>query len=463
MPARALLASIVAMVAVVATGQLAVPPASALTQTAPGCSGVLGDIDGNGQADLVATTYGSDEKKVRPTAQVILQPSGQQFVLGLVPIISAVAVADVDADGCADIISGNQVWFGQPPSIGGGVPDLPQISLPRPSEVDHGMGVVAATPGRIYTSVFTKSHKLAVLAQTIAADRSISGSTLLVDPSAPDPRVGDGRGEFGAALAAEGNTVLVGSPSRVVNGKSGAGALSVFTASVASPLAFTSRVYTQNSPGVPDKTERGDLFAQSLALRDGRVVVGVPGEDLPGDYDQGLVQLARWDESSRTMTFGKAVTQNSRGVPGVAEFEDHFGRTVAIGRGITANGSYDAVIGAPDERVGRKDTAGYVDVVSFDHFKAIGLSQNNSAIPGSAELGDEFGGAITVLPDSTTDGTPIHDRLAIAARGQSTKSTPGTGVVQVSTGYPVTRSTWVTYHAKPRDAVDLHFGWQLAA
>jgi hypothetical protein len=91
------------------------------------------------------------------------------------------------------------------------------------------------------------------------------------------------------------------------------------------------------------------------------LAVGVPDEDLGAAADAGLVDL--FDVSEGFPAFTGSVTQDSPGVPGVAEAGDHFGASVAIGIPTTETdcfpyvGRYRVlVIGAPGE-----DNSGHVD------------------------------------------------------------------------------------------------------
>ncbi|BFO13721.1 hypothetical protein SHKM778_01090 [Streptomyces sp. KM77-8] len=94
----------------------------------------------------------------------------------------------------------------------------------------------------------------------------------------------------------------------------------------ASGLSAKSRAFiTQNSPGVPGSSERGDAFGASTASadldRDGYadLIVGAPYEDLPEGVDKGLVSIL-WGSSSG-LTTGRALPS--------PDWMDRFGRDLA--------------------------------------------------------------------------------------------------------------------------------------
>ncbi|MFF3323467.1 FG-GAP and VCBS repeat-containing protein [Streptomyces sp. NPDC002889] len=100
-------------------------------------------------------------------------------------------------------------------------------------------------------------------------------------------------------------------------------------------------------------------------------------------------------------------TQDTAGVPGASENEDHFGAAVAAGD-VNGDGYADLAIGAPGEDLAGKRQAGMVTVLFG---RAGGLSgtgakaydQNSSGITGAVENDDYFGQNLK-LTDHTRDG-----------------------------------------------------------
>jgi hypothetical protein len=140
----------------------------------------------------------------------------------------------------------------------------------------------------------------------------------------------------------------------------------------------------QDSAGVPGVSEPGDGMGTGLAVADADgdgyadVLAGVPGEDFDGLTNPGAVLLLKGGPKGLTGSGATVFSQNSAGVPGVAEKGDAFGESAALGGRL--------VVGAPDENSG--DGSAW----------ALNLSGNSAAYsPGSfgapaAKAG--FGGAV---------------------------------------------------------------------
>ncbi|MFD3927160.1 FG-GAP-like repeat-containing protein [Streptomyces sp. NPDC058614] len=96
--------------------------------------------------------------------------------------------------------------------------------------------------------------------------------------------------------------------------------------------------FTQNTAGVPDSSEYGDEFGGALAIGDldkngyADLAVGAPGESFGDDTNYlssaGAITLMRGSASGLTATGAVHLTQDSAGVPGVAEAGDSFGATL---------------------------------------------------------------------------------------------------------------------------------------
>jgi hypothetical protein len=106
----------------------------------------------------------------------------------------------------------------------------------------------------------------------------------------------------------------------------------------------------QDSAGVPGVSEPGDGMGTGLAVADtdgdgyADVLAGVPGEDFDGLTDAGSVLLLKGGPKGLTGSGAKVFSQNSAGVPGVAEKGDGFGESAALGGRL--------VVGAPQENAG---------------------------------------------------------------------------------------------------------------
>jgi FG-GAP repeat len=196
-----------------------------------------------------------------------------------------------------------------------------------------------------------------------------------------------------------GDDVVAGAPGETVNGRSDAGAVSVFNGP---PNGLASeRLLFQGSSGIPGAAETGDGFGAAVAPTDTNgigqwdLAIGVPGEDIGPDEDAGLVNL-----------LAGSVTGPSGGIQviqGNPEDFDGFGEAIAGGfflHDFDGNGFFDLAVGAPLEKVGTLQGAGAINV-----FYASGgggatvtseeaFTQDSPGMGGTAEAFDFFGAAL---------------------------------------------------------------------
>ncbi|MFD7324528.1 esterase [Streptomyces sp. NPDC059875] len=96
------------------------------------------------------------------------------------------------------------------------------------------------------------------------------------------------------------------------------------------------RWWTQDSPGVPGASERGDGWGSDLSVADTNgdghadVAIGAPGEDIGTVADAGMVTVLRGARAGLTGTGALWWTQDSASVPGVVERADRFGGQVRL-------------------------------------------------------------------------------------------------------------------------------------
>ncbi len=216
---------------------------------------------------------------------------------------------------------------------------------------------------------------------------------------------------------AAGPIVLVGIPHEDVGAKVDAGAVGLVR-----PGGELSLV-TQDSPDAGGLAESGDRYGAAL---DGygtatnpsvdMVAIGVPGEDLAGAADAGLLSYATFDVSARARRNDSPITglartlgQGSPGVPGTVEPGDGFGATVLVGDFRGGNGLLDLVVGTPFEDLDGIADAG---VVSVTPIQPDGSVDNNRqpaswsrSTSGRAQPGDQFGTALGAVEL----GSPVDD------------------------------------------------------
>jgi hypothetical protein len=192
--------------------------------------------------------------------------------------------------------------------------------------------------------------------------------------------------------------------------------------------ATPARLITQETSGVPGTSENGDLFGDALAAGDfdgngvADLAVGVPGEN----NGRGIVQVLPGTAGTGLGAVNATTySQDTAGVPGVAENDDQFGFALAAGDA-TGDGRADLAIGAIGENGAR-------GAVSFLPGSASGLtgtgsqiwSQNSTGVEGIAGADDDFGFSLVMAP---LDNGPLAD-LAIGVPGDAIGSIPNAGGV----------------------------------
>ncbi|MGY0059761.1 FG-GAP-like repeat-containing protein [Streptomyces sp. LZ34] len=112
----------------------------------------------------------------------------------------------------------------------------------------------------------------------------------------------------------------------------------------------------QGTAGVPGANEYVDHFGAALAAGDvtgdgyADLAVGVPGEEVDGVAGVGSVVLLKGGASGLTGTGAQALHQDTTGVPGVGERDDHFGSALGT-PDINGDGRADVAMSARGEDV----------------------------------------------------------------------------------------------------------------
>lgn len=207
-------------------------------------------------------------------------------------------------------------------------------------------------------------------------------------------------------------------------------------------------MFVQSVLGDPD--EATDMFGYSLAAGDfdgdgfDDLVIGAPFETFAGKGACGMVNvvyaMSGFGLDPAAPTAPEVWTQNSPGVPQVANPFDNFGLTLAAGD-FDGNGADDLAIGVPYESIGAKTNCGAVNViygvpmpgVGLDAFAAVAAEiwhQNVTGIPEVNDAHDNFGYALAV-GDFNGDG---FDDLAVGVPFEEVKAINDCGYVNVIYG-----------------------------
>ncbi|MFG2194955.1 FG-GAP repeat protein [Streptomyces sp. NPDC048639] len=448
-------------------------------------------VGGHRGAGLVAVQYGSSRGITTGSRAVIHQ--GTAGVQGAAEpgdaFGRAVASGDLDGDGYDDAIvgipgedigtvsdaGGLVILWGSPQGLSGTASQWLESSVPGAGQ-NFGAGLAAAhftggTPGDV----------LAVL------DRDDLG--LYSFEPAPEARTErKATGRTGRASASE----------RAAERVQGIGrsALAAEDAPEILPKTLTTGDYDNNGyadlvvSGISTGAEPGHgwsvFFAgQEDGLVHGRDLRGGPvaaSGDINGDGYDDLVtgEPNSPDDGGETMTgglvgvhYGGAEgpagtegpdsppqwwTQDSAGVPGVAERGDGWGTDLSLGD-TDGDGYADLAIGASGEDIGTLADAGAVWILrgsqnGLTTAKVKDLNQDSAGVPGEAEGADRFGGQVR-LTDPDGDGRSV---LLAAAPGENTDD----GVVWVfpasSAGVTATGSWTYGAGSLGAPAADAQFG-----
>jgi len=195
--------------------------------------------------------------------------------------------------------------------------------------------------------------------------------------------------------------LAVGVPGEDVDGKSSAGAVHVLYLSTLSGLEF----WYQDGTYVRDGAESGDRFGSALAAGDfdgngyDDLAIGVPDEGIEPKAQVGAVNVLYGDPGGLTTVLPQMWHQDI--LPGTAESDDDFGRTLVAGD-FNGDGRDDLAIGVPYEDIDGEVNAGAVNVV---YGSGSGLAANlqlwHQGMPGGVgalEAYDGFGSALAALP-----------------------------------------------------------------
>lgn len=434
-------------------------------------AGVPGDVDGNGVGDLVI-----EAARYSPMASqfdVIRYPDGQRTSIDVAqmdtsreysPVLEAAAVGDLDGDGCAEIVFGGDVpdpnhaplnsYRYQPRLyIVPGSPEGPRVA--KAIRIDlpgGGVRKVALLPAERQIAVTTATEgNSSLVIHTLTAGLT-AGTSVELTATSLGIRTAAQRQDFGWALAAAGHTIVVGSPAEKSGVNFDAGAVYIFSTPSMKKIRLTQKI-----KGMPKASPYGQRFGSSVAYLDGRLVIGASHADIGNRHDNGRVNLIRWSEASRTYKVVRSFNQTTKGVPGKAENLDLFGDAVLITRGLTGVASYDVVVAARLDKIGKSRFAGSVTLTNFDTGGYRLITQNSPGVPGSVGIDHQFG---TFIGRRHLDAT--SDAL-LAVAFEKDPDCPEAHQLFQTSGGSIRTSTWSIISAKnPTIGCSSRWGYQIA-
>ncbi|MCX5558331.1 trypsin-like serine protease [Streptomyces sp. NBC_00038] len=395
-------------------------------------------VAGLAQAGLVKVVYGAGKGNETLTQDLSYVPGGAEAgdEFG-----TALAVVDYDEDGCTDLVVGTPLedlvvetdtgWvtilYGSPNGVGQDKPalNLQQGStgtgdmLARPSETDDRMGSSLAAGqtaiGQPYLLIGVpgknlKGHVDAGLAYYL---RGFSSVSIHLDSDGVTGSISAGD-QFGASVAGSPNHIAIGAPGETVGTNADVGLAAVFVHEMAwdgSGIPHPVESITQDSTGVSDAGEAGDLFGSSLSMvahrpsgaataTDSVLAIGAPGETLwvgTNSFPQaGLVTTVRVGAAG-AVTELASIHQGTAGVNGGSATGDGFGTQVAAANTApNATGTASTMllaVGVPGKDIGTVADAGIVQTFSLlgapgdtDHWAEAGNATGLPGTPGASQF-----------------------------------------------------------------------------
>jgi len=420
---------------------------------------VAGDLDSDGLADVVVgvPSYAAD----RGGVDILFSTGERRFVraadLGLTGLAGdrfgeSVVVGDIDNDGCADLAIGAP---GRNSSAGAaylvrvdGNRNLTLLNTFAGTAPHGSFGaqVLLLDGPQLVASAPTADDGTAWEAGQVqvlpltAAGALASPRVVLTQNSSGIPGTSENGDRFGTALAGQERTMVIGAPDEAVGTRTNAGAVTIVSATKTHPTSFGGVSVTQNTAGVPGIAETADQFGAAVAFRDHYVLIGVPGETIGSARSTGQVHILNFDPATRTVRSLRAVSQNTGGIPGTDESGDLFGSSVALG--INTWDQLTAVVGAPGESIGSVRGAGLVTLFRANRSggMATTIRQGAGGVSGAAEAGDHFGSSVGVLTGDLDDGEAMADGVVIGTPGEDVGIIGDAGAVT----YTRSTDTWYT-------------------
>ncbi len=247
--------------------------------------------------------------------------------------------------------------------------------------------------------------------------------------------------------------MAIGVPEEDVGSVVDAGAVHIIYGSVGGLTLTGNQLWTQDSAGVLDTAETGDLFGAALAggdfNNDGRadLAIGAPGEQIGAVAGAGQFHIFFGSSAGLISSGNQVFHQDSPRVREIGEFGDQFGSALATGH-LNGDAFADLVIGTPEEDVGSVEDAGAISVFYGGPGGITPVGNQNFSLESGNMIGvagdfDAFGAELTSGDfnndgrDDVAIGTPfadVDDFIGIAELAGSVTVMYSTAAGLTSTG-----------------------------
>jgi FG-GAP repeat len=254
---------------------------------------------------------------------------------------------------------------------------------------------------------------------------------------------------FGRSLAAADfdndgySDLAIGAPHEDIEGFGAEqGAVTVLYGSAAGLTVDRVQYWTQDSPGIKDRVEPGDLLGRSLYGADfnndgyADLAIGVAYEDVGDVFDSGAVSVIYGSATGLAGPGNQFISQDTPGILDQAEPSERFGWSVT-GADYNGDGFADLAIGVPGEALNGFLLAGAVNVL---YGSPVGLlsagnqffNQDTPGMLDQVETNDLFGRNV-VPGDFNADGY-ADLIMAVPSEGVGDTEIPDAGACAVVYG-----------------------------
>nr|AFB35615.1 EsmT3 [Streptomyces antibioticus] len=219
---------------------------------------------------------------------------------------------------------------------------------------------------------------------------------------------------------------------------------------------------------VPQRLPSASATAVADFDRDGYADLATrvfPGGDTEMVDDPGTVKIYYGSPAGPSQTRTRTFTQESAGVPGASEKNDHFGARLSAGDA-NGDGYPDLAVGVPGEAIGSVAKAGATVLLKGGGAGLTGTGaqafhQDTPDVPGVAEKNDVFGASLRLL-DVTGDGKAD---LTVSAPGEDLGTVRNGGAVWLLRGAAAGLTASKSAAHNPVDlgtpVANAQYGWDL--